>query len=151
MRSASSAQLSGLCWGGGDWCNPISHAWHATTHFVSHVAAGVGRAWSRYHKVVGNWVGRVAGYGAYLPGGVGTAFGALSLAGYAAAYNWREVRAGTVGLLAGVVGGRLLKRAGEAAWGFRGASRVTRSRVVRGIRRYEWFRGTAYNLMTSMN
>lgn len=102
--------------------------------------------WKRHHRGLGRWIGRYAGYGAYLPGDVGLAFQGISIAGYATAGDWRQVRVGSVNMLAGVGGRYFSRRLNGLIWRH-GGSRVLRRRVQRYHAGFQFARGLAYNTM----
>lgn len=117
-------------------------------------AKQAGRWAKSNRKRLGTSVGRYAGYAAFLPGPIGTAAAAVSLAGYAAAGDWRAVRGGAVAMAAGLVGGRAIASLAKRAWrspstSAGGASRMTRRKVSTAISRgYGPARGLAWNVMT---
>ena len=109
---------------------------HSITGHMVHAVA-------KHHAAVGNFVGTWAGYASFVPI-VGGPMAYVSEAGYVAAGNWKEARAGAVGLLAGFGGGRLLAKAATATIGFRNGARVRR--LMHG---YEYVRGVAYGLAST--
>ncbi len=121
------------------------------------VARAGARVIKANRKKLGRAVGKYAGWASYIPGPIGASAAAISMAGYAAAGDWRKVRSGAVILAASLAGGRALASLGRRAWrspsvSAGGASRASRRRVSSAVGNrwaYGVVRGASYNLSTS--
>ncbi len=118
--------LEGTCpWGMGELCHVVNH-----------------------RKTIGETVGKVAGYASFVPGPFGEVAQAVSIAGYATAGDWQQVAEGSVNLIAGHIGGKLLKKMGSEAFLAAEGTRWERRTVQRKLEYYGLVRGTSYNFLT---